>query len=92
MSSSPYEPILETIADLDARLAGLDVSYSEENATAALEHVRELDAYFEGDPEELVALRSEVETLVETEDASHAHAASERAAALRRRIESQIEE
>jgi len=92
MASGPYERVLETLEDLDARLAGLEVSYSETNASAAEERVAELGEFFESDPDDFVALREAVERLVETEDSDYAAEAEEHAAALKRRIEAQVDE
>jgi len=92
MTSGPYERVLETLEDLDARLAGLEVSYSETNAVAAEELVAQLDSFFENDPEHFAALQTEVDQLVAEKDASHAVAAKEHADALKRRVEAQAEE
>ncbi|MFB6150824.1 MAG: hypothetical protein ABEJ40_03370 [Haloarculaceae archaeon] len=92
MAPGPYDRVLETLADLDARLAGLDVGYSEANAAAAQDLVADLEEFFENEPGDLVALRDAVETLVETEDSTHADRAKEHADALRRRVEAQIDD
>jgi ketosteroid isomerase-like protein len=92
MAPGPYERVLETLEDLDARLAGLEVGYSEPNATAAREHVAELADFFENDPDDLVALRDAVEELVETEDSAHALTAKEHADALKRQVRAQIDD
>lgn len=92
MARGPHERVLETLGDLDARLAGLEVAYSEPNATAARERVAELSAFFENEPEDLVALREAVERLVETEDSTHAVTATEHADALKRRVQAQVDE
>jgi len=86
MGPEPYEQVLETLDDLDARLAGLEVGYSEANATAALEQVSELGAFFESEPDDLVALRDAVDELVETEESTHARTAKEHADSLERQI------
>jgi hypothetical protein len=92
MASGPYERVLETLDDLDARLAGLEVGYSEQNAAAAADLVDELREFFENDPEDLVALVDAVDQLVETEDSGHAATAKEHADALKRQVEDQIDE
>ncbi len=92
MVSGPYERMLETLSDLDARLAGLQVGYSEPNATAAQEHVAELAEFFESEPDAFVALRDSVEQLVETEDSNHAAKAKEYADELEAQIEAQASE
>jgi hypothetical protein len=92
MSPGPYERVLETLEDLDARLAGLEVGYSEPNATAARDHVAELSNFFEDEPSDLAALEDAIEQLVETEDSTHARTAKEHADALKRRIEAQIDD
>jgi hypothetical protein len=92
MVPGPYERVLETLEDLDARLAGLEVGYNETNASAAREHVDQLGEFFESDPDDFVALREAVERLVETEDSTHAATAKEHADALRDRVEAQIDE
>ncbi|WP_436907084.1 hypothetical protein [Halosimplex marinum] len=92
MAPGPYERVLETLEDLDARLAGLEVGYNETNASAAREHVAELGDFFENDPDDFVALREAVERLVETEDSTHAATAKEHADALRDRVEAQLDE
>jgi ketosteroid isomerase-like protein len=92
MAPGPHEQMLETLSDLDARLAGLQVGYSEPNATAAEEHVAELAEYFESEPEAFVELRESVERLVETEDSAHAAEAKEHADELEAQIEAQAEE
>jgi len=92
MTSGPYGRVLETLEDLDARLAGLEVSYSETNAAAAEELVDDLGNFFENDPEHFVALREAVDRLVAEEDASHAADAKEHADALKRRVEAQADE
>ena len=92
MAPGPYERVLETLEDLDANLAGLDVGYSEANATAAQEHVEELTAFFESEPQDLVDLREAVEQLVETEDSAHARTAKKHADSLKRQVQNQIDE
>jgi len=92
MSSGGYEPVLETLSDLDARLAGLEVGYSAANATAAREHVATLSEYFTEDPDALVALREAVETIVENEDAARVDAAKDHADDLKRQIEAKIDD
>ena len=92
MASGPYERVLETLEDLDAHLAGVEVSYSETNAAAAEELVDDLGTFFENDPEAFAALRTEVDRLVAEEDASHAAAAKEHADALKRRVEAQVDD
>ncbi|MEF8850863.1 MAG: hypothetical protein V5A44_06065 [Haloarculaceae archaeon] len=92
MAPGPYEEMLETLSDLDARLAGLQVGYSEPNATAAQEHVAELAAFFESEPAAFVGLRESVERLVETEDSTHATEAKEHADELKALIEAQASE
>lgn len=92
MAPGPYEQVLDTLGDLDARLAGLQVSYSESNATAAQEHVAALGEFFEHEPEEFAALREAVDSMVESEDSSHAAAAKEHADALEQQIQAQVEE
>jgi hypothetical protein len=92
MSRGPYEQALETLEDLDARLAGLEVGYNETNATAAEGLVADLDQFFEGSPEDFAALREAVDRLVETEDSTHAATAKEHADALRDRIEAQVDD
>lgn len=91
MASGPYETVLERLDDLDARLAGLDVGYSEENATAARELVADLERCFESEPEEFVALREAVDTLVDTEDSSYADTAKQHADELKRQIEAEVD-
>ena len=63
MAPGTHERILDTLSDLDARLAGLQVGYSEPNARAAEEHVATLGEFFESEPEAFAAL-SAVGTLV----------------------------
>ena len=92
MASGPYDRVLETLEDLDARLAGLEVGYSETNATAAEGLVDDLGAFFESDPEAFAALREEVDRLVETEDSTHAATAKEHADELKRQVEARAEE
>ncbi|WP_436925800.1 hypothetical protein [Halosimplex amylolyticum] len=92
MARGPYERVLETLEDLDARLAGLEVGYNETNATAAEDLVAKLGEFFESDPDHYVALREAVDRLVETEDSTHAATAKEHADALRDRVEAQIDE
>jgi len=92
MARGPYEQVLETLEDLDARLAGLEVGYNETNATAAEDLVAQLGQFFESDPEDFVALREAVDRLVEDEDSTHAATAKEHADALRDRVQAQIEE
>lgn len=92
MAPGPYERVLETLDDLDAHLAGLEVGYSEENAVAARERVADLGEFFENDPDEFTALAEAVETLVETEDSTYAATAKEHADALTRQVEAQIDE
>lgn len=92
MPPGPYERVLETLEDLDARLAGLEVGYSEENATAARDRVEDLGEFFETDPEAFVGLREAVETLVETQDSAHAATAKEHADALKRQVHARIDE
>ncbi|WP_123536969.1 hypothetical protein [Halosimplex salinum] len=92
MAPGPYERVLETLEDLDARLAGLEVGYNEVNATAAQEHVDQLGQFFENDPDDFVALQEAVDRLVETEDSTHAATAKEHADALKDRVEAHIEE
>jgi len=92
MAPGPYERVLETLDDLDARLAGLEVGYNETNASAAQEHVDQLGEFFESEPEHFVALREAVDRLVETEDSTHAAAAKEHADALKERVEAQLDE
>jgi|GEM_PF-1402525 len=92
MALGPYERVLETLADLDARLAGLEVGYNETNASAAQEHVDTLGNFFENEPDHFVALQEAVDRLVETEDSTHAATAKEHADALKARIEAQIDE
>jgi len=92
MSRGPYEQVLETLEDLDARLAGLEVGYNETNATAADELVDQLGQFFENDPDHYVALRDAVDSLVENEDSTHAATAKEHADALRDRVEAQIDD
>ncbi|WP_459192959.1 hypothetical protein [Halosimplex sp. J119] len=91
MAQGPYERVLETLEDLDARLAGLEVGYNETNAAAAEDLVARLGEFFESDPEDYVALREAVEQLVDDEDSSYAATAKEHADALRDRVEAQIE-
>lgn len=91
MAQGPYERVLETLEDLDARLAGLEVGYNETNAAAAEDLVAKLGEFFESDPEDYVALREAVERLVEDEDSSYAATAKEHADALRDRVEAQID-
>lgn len=92
MAPGPYEQVLETLEDLDARLAGLDVGYNETNATAADDLVDQLGQFFENDPDHYVALRDAVDELVATEDSTHAATAKEHADALRDRVEAQIDD
>ncbi|ELZ28240.1 hypothetical protein C475_05525 [Halosimplex carlsbadense 2-9-1] len=92
MAPGPYERVLETLEDLDARLAGLEVGYNETNASAAQEHVDQLGEFFESEPEHFVALRDAVDSLVEAEDSTHAATAKEHADALRDRVEAQLDE
>jgi hypothetical protein len=92
MAPGPYERVLETLEDLDAHLAGLEVGYSESNATAARERVADLAEFFEDEPEDFTALREAVDTLVETEDSTHAATAKEHADALKRQIRAQIDD
>ena len=92
MASGPYERVLETLEDLDARLAGLEVGYSETNATAAEELVGDLGDFFQSEPEDFVALREAVDRLVETEDSDHVAEAKEHADALKRRVEAQVDD
>jgi site-specific recombinase len=92
MSRGHYEQVLETLEDLDARLAGLEVGYNETNATAADDLVAQLGQFFESDPEDFVALREAVDRLVENEDSTHAATAKEHADALKDRVEAQIDE
>jgi ketosteroid isomerase-like protein len=92
MAPGPHEQILDTLSDLDARLAGLQVGYSEPNATAAQEHVAELAEFFESEPEAFVALRGSVERLVDTEDSTHAAEAKEHADELKRQIQAQVDQ
>jgi hypothetical protein len=92
MVSGPSERVLETLEDLDARLAGLEVGYSETNASAARELVGDLGEFFEDEPDDLVALRAAVERLVETEESRHAATAKEHADALAGRVEAQLDE
>ena len=91
MATGPYEEVLDTLEDLDASLAGLQVSYSETNATAAQEHVATLGEFFEQDPDDFSALQDAVDRLVETEDSTHAATAKEHADALARQIKTQID-
>ncbi|MFB6141505.1 MAG: hypothetical protein ABEJ26_13845 [Halosimplex sp.] len=92
MARGPYEQVLETLEDLDARLAGLEVGYNETNATAAEDLVAQLGEFFESEPDDFAALREAVDRLVETEDSTHAAAAKEHADALRDRVEAQIDD
>jgi len=92
MSRGHYEQVLETLEDLDARLAGLEVGYNETNATAANDLVAQLGQFFESDPEDFVALREAVDRLVENKDSTHAATAKEHADALKDRVEAQIDE
>jgi len=91
MAPGPHEQMLDTLSDLDARLAGLQVGYTESNATAAQEHVAELGEFFENEPEAFVALRESVDRLVETEDSTHAAEATEHADELKRQIQAQVD-
>ena len=91
MAPGTHEKVLDTLSDLDARLAGLQVGYSEPNATAAEEHVATLGEFFESEPEAFAALRESVERLVETEDSTHAAEAKEHADELKRQIQAQVD-
>jgi len=91
MAPGPHEKMLDTLSDLDARLAGLQVGYTESNATAAQEHVAELGEFFESEPEAFAALRESVERLVETEDSAYAAEAKEHADELKRQIQAQVD-
>lgn len=92
MPPGPYERVLETLEDLDARLAGLEVGYSDPNATAARDHVAQLADFFENEPDDLVALQEAVDELVETEDSTHAATAKEHADALKHRVEAEVDD
>lgn len=92
MAPGPYERVLETLEDLDAHLAGLEVGYSEANASAAQDRVADLTEFFENEPEDLTALRDAVEELVDTENSAHAQTAKEHADSLKRQVEDQIDE
>ena len=92
MPQGPYERVLETLEDLDARLAGLEVGYNETNATAAEDLVAQLGESFETEPAEFDALREAVEHLAETEDSASAATAKRHADALRERVEAQVDD
>ena len=81
--------MLELLADLDAHLAGLEVGFSEANATATQELVAELERSLEADRETLVALCEAVEDLVEAEDPEMVARAKEHADELRRQVEAE---
>jgi len=92
MARGPYDKVLETLKDLDARLAGLQVGYSEPNATAAHQLVADLTDFFENEPDDLVALREAVDNLVDEEDSRYALTAKNHADALKRQVRAQIDD
>jgi hypothetical protein len=92
MVPGPDERALEILDDIDARLAGLEVGYSEANATAARDLVEQLGGLFDGEPEEYEALREAVDDIVAEENADRVGEAKTHADELKRQVAAQLEE
>jgi hypothetical protein len=86
------ERALELLEDIDARLAGLEVGYSAENATAARELVDRLGDLFDDEPAEYAQLRAAVDDIVESETADRVGDAKAHADELGRQVATRVDE